>query len=77
MTEIAVRPIEATMESGEIVRAYVIPDDYVVCLMTREEAAKYEAWTEVAAVRIVVEGQEAELQVSDDLEWLTGDEGPQ
>jgi hypothetical protein len=77
MSEILVRPIEATMESGETVRAYVIPDDYVVCLMPAEAAAKYADWTECAAIRIVVEGQEADLQVTDDLEWLTGEEGPQ
>jgi hypothetical protein len=48
-----VRPIEAT-ESGETVRAYVIPDGFVCVLIPEQQAEQLEDWKDCTAVRMAL-----------------------
>jgi hypothetical protein len=65
MSEIMVRPIEATMESGEAVTAYVIPNGYVAVLIPEEQAEHLADWQDCTAVRMprVDEGHVAFLEL--------------
>jgi hypothetical protein len=53
-----------------------VPDDHVLCLVSKETAEAHADWRECAAVRIVTseDGTVASLEVAPDLEWLTSPE---
>ena len=52
-----------------------IPDGYVICLMPKDTAAALSEWTECCAVRVTTEdGTIAALEVTRDMEWVTGPE---
>jgi hypothetical protein len=77
---VEIRKIEATNEAGETVQAYVIPDGYVACLVSAQDAERLREWQECAAVRIgpaSEDGRVSAFEIAPDLEWLTSEEGPQ
>ena len=77
MSEVVVANVRDP-ETGETFEALIAPEGYVLCLVARETAEAHAEWRECAAVRIAPsqDGTVGEIEISDDLEWLTGEEGP-
>lgn len=63
-------------DTGEQVKCLLIPEGHVVCVMPREQVEQFAQWAECCAVRVAVDedGTGARLQVTNDLEWVTGPE---
>lgn len=62
--------------TGEPVVSYSVPDGCVMLMVSRETVEAHAEWRECAAVRIRLDesGEVAELEVTDDLDWLTSGE---
>jgi hypothetical protein len=53
-----------------------VPDDHLLCLVSKGTAEAHAEWRECAAVRIVTneDGTVGALEVAPDLDWLTSPE---